>query len=142
MAANLVAGQFPEFSNAKVDPLGVGWDNAAFLIDDCAVFRFPRRRVATKLIEREIVLLPRIASWLPIPISSPRYVGGPSALYPYAFAGYNQLAGSTACTIGLTNQRRAKLAAPLGNFLRTLHGIDVAPLTRLGLPPDEFGRFD
>ncbi|MDQ2681458.1 MAG: phosphotransferase [Candidatus Eremiobacteraeota bacterium] len=142
LAASLVAAQFPEFAGSRIEPLGIGWDNAAFLIDDRAVFRFPRRRIATKLIEREIAILPSIASWLPIPISSPRYVGTPSALYPYAFAGYDQLLGNTACTVRLANQWRAMLAAPLGNFLRTLHGIDTAPLSKLGLPPDEFGRFD
>lgn len=142
LVAGLVAAQFPEFSNAVVAPLGFGWDNAAFLIGGRVVFRFPRRRIVANLIEREIKVLPQIASRLPLAISAPRFIGTAAAEYPWAFAGYEMIGGSTACSIALSNESRAALAEPLAEFLRALHGIDPTPLVALGLIADQIGRLD
>ena len=142
LAAVLIAARFPEFAGARVEAFGAGWDNAAFLADRRVVFRFPRRRVAARLIECEIAFLPEIARRLPIAISAPAYAGAPTPAYPHAFAGYPLLAGTTACSRDLTAAERSRLARPLGAFLRALHAIDAAPLVARGLPPDEIGRLD
>ncbi len=142
LVAALVGAQFPELAGTSVAPLGVGWDNAAFLVDERLLFRFPRRRIATRLIEREVALLPPIETALPLPISAPHFVGKPSAEYPWTFAGYALIRGTTACSVSLADEQRAALARPLGEFLRALHAIDPAPLVELGLPPDEIGRLD
>ena len=142
LAARLIAEQFPALAGATVEPFGIGWDNAAFLIDRRIVFRFPRRRAVTNLIEREIAILPQIATRLPLAISAPSFVGTASAAYPWVFAGYGLIDGSTACSAALPEASRRALAEPLAGFLRALHAIEPAPLVARGLPPDELGRLD
>ncbi|MGP6188915.1 MAG: phosphotransferase [Vulcanimicrobiaceae bacterium] len=142
LAAKLLAEQFPQLSRAAVEPFGLGWDNAAFLVGGRLVFRFPRRRAVACLIERETALLPLIATRLPLAISAPSFVGAATAEYPWVFAGYELITGSTACSVALPDATRAALARPLSGFLRALHAIDSAPLEARGLPPDEIGRLD
>jgi aminoglycoside phosphotransferase (APT) family kinase protein len=142
LALRLISIQFSELRAQRLVPFGIGWDNAAFLVDEKTVFRFPRRRVAAGLIEREATLLPLIAPHVPLAISASRYVGSPSPEYPWVFAGYELIAGSTACTVALSEEARGALAEPLARFLRALHAIELAPLVANGLPPDEIGRLD
>jgi len=141
-AARLIAEQFPELAGSHVRAFGNGWDNAAFLVDERFVFRFPRRRVAICLIERESAILPSIAPRLPLRISSPCFVGAPTAGYPSPFVGHELIAGATACSVPLGDEARLQLAVPLATFLRALHAIEPAPLVARGLPPDEIGRLD
>lgn len=142
LATSLVLAQFPALANQTVVPFGIGWDNAAYLVGERIVFRFPRRRVATRLIEREIAILPAIATALPISIPVPRYVGIASDAYQYAFAGYDLIEGETACSRDLDDDTRVALAEPLGAFLRALHALDPTPLVARGLPNDEIRRLD
>jgi aminoglycoside phosphotransferase (APT) family kinase protein len=142
VAAGLIATQFPDFAEASVEPFGSGWDNAAFLIDRRIVFRFPRRRIAAKLIEREIAVLPQLAGRLPLAISAPSYIGRKAAAFPWPFAGYELISGTTSCSVLLSDCARAALAAPLAQFLRALHDIDTRPFVAAGVPPDEIGRLD
>jgi aminoglycoside phosphotransferase (APT) family kinase protein len=141
-ARRLIVESFPEMPCDTVVPFGQGWDNAAFLVDDRVLFRFPRRRVAAHLIDREIAVLPRLAPHLPLAISSPAFVGTPNEAFPYRFAGYEPIAGTTACSVALDDERRGACAEPLGAFLRALHGIDPAPFVATDLPGDEIGRLD
>src|SRR5450631_2696706 len=117
LAARLVATQFPELAGETVEPFGFGWDNAAFLVGGRVVFRFPRRSKVAGLIEREIAILPNIAARLPLAISAPTLVGKKTPDYPWVFAGYEVIAGSTACSAILSDASRAGLAAPLARFL-------------------------
>jgi aminoglycoside phosphotransferase (APT) family kinase protein len=142
LAARAIGAQFPQFAGVPIEVFGSGWDNAAFLVDGDTVFRFPRRRVAVRLMERECALLPLIAPLLPLPISAPVFAGSSQPAYPWPFAGYPRIDGATACTIALDAAARGALAAPLGEFLRALHRIDPAPLVARGLRPDEIGRLD
>lgn len=141
-AANLIAGQFSDLRVACIEPFGLGWDNAAYLVNGSLVFRFPRRRIAVRLIEREIALLPLIAPHLPAQIPAPRYIGSAGAGFPWPFAGYPRIPGVTACSLDLRDEERGALAQPLARFLRALHAIDPAALVAAGLPPDEIGRLD
>jgi len=142
LAERLVNERFPEFRGEPVRPFGIGWDNAAFLVGERVLFRFPRRRIAAGLIAREIAILPRIAPLLPLAIPSPRFVGAGITEYPWTFAGYERIAGATACSAQLSDEMRGGLAVPLAEFLRALHRIATAPLVACGLPPDEIGRLD
>ena len=142
LAARLIGAQFPALAKVPVVPFGSGWDNAAFLVGDRAVFRFPRRRVVARLIECEIAVLPLLAPHLPLAISAPLFRGAPSLDFPWAFAGYERIEGTTACALDLDAAARDGLAVPLARFLRELHGRDTAPLVAAGLPPDELGRLD
>jgi aminoglycoside phosphotransferase (APT) family kinase protein len=142
LATRLIAEQFPKLAPLAVEPLGSGWDNAAFTVDGRIGFRFPRRTVAANLIGREIAALPRIAPLVPLAIPAPTYIGAPTNDYPWYFAGYPLIAGTTADSHVLSDATRATFAEPLGAFLAALHAIDPRPFTVRGLPPDEIGRLD
>jgi aminoglycoside phosphotransferase (APT) family kinase protein len=141
LARRLIADRFPALAALPVTRFGNGWDNAAFLVGETFVFRFPTRSIAAPLIETEARVLPAIASALALTISAPQFIGAPGADYPWTFAGYRVVPGATADVRAPSDAEREALAPALGAFLRTLHALDpqaVAP----GLPPDEIGRLD
>lgn len=142
LAAALIEAQFPALAPARLTPLGEGWDNTAFLVDDQLVFRFPRRGFAVSLIEAEIRILPRLAPQLSLPIPSPAFIGRPQHPYPWPFAGYPLLPGHTACSLALSDEQRMALAVPLGRFLAELHAFPTARARALGTAGDAFGKLD
>jgi aminoglycoside phosphotransferase (APT) family kinase protein len=142
LAAKLISEQFAELGAETIESFGSGWDNAAFLINGRIVVRFPRRRAFAHLIEREIAILPLLVPHLPLAISAPVFFGAAGPDYPWAFAGYDRIEGTTACAIPLDNTARSSLAVPLARFLRALHRLDPSPFVAAGLPPDEIGRLD
>ena len=137
LAGALIAAQFPSLAQPRVEPLGEGWDNFVFRVNDAWVFRFPRRAVAVPLLETELRVLPRIAPRLPLPVPVPELRGSPGPRFPWPFAGHRRIAGETADRAALTERGRAALAEPLGKFLRTLHALPPS-----GVEPDAIGRLD
>lgn len=142
LAGQLIAEQFPSLRVGHLELLGTGWDNTAYIADGNIVFRFPRRDVAARLIQTEARVLPMLAPHLPQPIPLPQFVGSPSGNYPYPFAGYPLIRGITACRVDLSMEERCRLAAPLGEFLRCLHGVPVTDEQRVEGPGDEIRRTD
>jgi aminoglycoside phosphotransferase (APT) family kinase protein len=142
LAAELCAEQFPELAPARVEPLGVGWDNTAYLVNGELVFRFPRREVAVELLGAEARLLPAIAGRLPLAVPVPTFMGRPSARYRWPFVGYRYLSGRTADRAQLSEDDRAAAAGPLGQFLAALHAIPVDEVVALGAGGDSIGRLD
>ena len=86
LATELIREQFG-LDIQSVSEMQAGWDNQPFLVNNDIVFRFPRRKVAMELLERESKVLPFIAPKLPVAIPSPIYIGKPSQDYPYPFHG-------------------------------------------------------
>jgi len=142
LAAELLDEQFPALAPAAVAPLGVGWDNTAYLVNSALVVRFPRRQIAVALLEAEAHLLPWMAPQLPLPVPRPELRGQPSDRFRWPFLGYRLLPGRTACALDLTDDQRATAAAPLGTFLRALHELDASEAERLGAVGDLVGRLD
>lgn len=140
LARELIAAQFPEIGPETLRPFGAGMDNAAFLVNERYVFRFPRREIAVPLLERETQILPLVAPHLTTPVPRPQFVGTPNEQYPWLFAAYERLKGTSACSVCLSNEERATLAPSLGSFLRQLHRIDPEPAIARGLPGDLIGR--
>jgi len=141
-AGRLVERQFPELAPAKLEVLGAGWDNAAYVVNGRWVFRFPRRKAFAGLLENEMRYLPRLAPHLPLRIPEPVWHGRPEEAFPYPFAGYALLPGETACAVQWTAEERLRNAPVLGRFLATLHGLPVDEQTRAKAPGDELGRAD
>ena len=139
LARALVEDQFPDLAPTRVEPLGVGWDNTAYLVNRAYVFRFPRRPIAVDLITREARVLPVLAPRLPLAIPVPAFVGQPSERFGWPFSGYPMLGGRTACAAALDERARREAAEPLARFLAALHSI---PPGDLDLPGDEIGRLD
>ncbi len=141
-AARWIEEQFGALAPARLEPLGVGWDNVAFLVNGQFVFRFPRRQVAAALIARESRWLPRLAPHVPLPIPWPRFVGQPTPDRPYPFSGYALIPGKTACRLAWTEAERAQTAPALARFLSALHRIPVTAETYATAPHDDIRRAD
>jgi aminoglycoside phosphotransferase (APT) family kinase protein len=141
---DLLTRQFPELAVRSTAPLAEGWDNSVWLVDERWVFRFPRRQIAVAGVAREVALLPRLAPLLPLPIPEPRFVGRPSAAYPWPFFGARILPGREMAEAGLREVDRHRLGRPLAEFLRRLHSEEVAATVARDheLPSDPMGRDD
>ena len=140
LARRLLAAQFPELAELPVRAFGEGWDNAAYLVGDRWVFRFPRRAVAAGLIETELAVLPSIAPRLPLPVPVPRFAGEPSDAFAWPFAGYECLPGAALSRVRLGNGAAKRIAREVGSFLRALHAIDPDTVPKLDI--DRIGRLD
>ena len=46
LVRRLLGDQFDELELRSLEPLGEGWDNSVWLVDERWVFRFPRREIA------------------------------------------------------------------------------------------------
>jgi aminoglycoside phosphotransferase (APT) family kinase protein len=138
LARRLLAGQFPELKLESFELIGEGWDNIVWRVDREWVFRFPRREIALPGVERELAVLPLLAPQLPFPVPEPVFVGRPSDEYPWPFFGARFLAGREVADAGLDEDGRARLARPLAEFLRVLHGVEPEVV----LPEDPLGRSD
>lgn len=137
LARSLIRARFPDVAAERVEPLGSGWDNTAFLVDGTLVFRFPHKPSAAALLETEARVLPRVAPRLPLAVPDPRWIGEPGDAFPWPFVGYALLPGRPACTLALPAEARAAAAPALGEFLARLHAI---PTAGLPLPGDTLDR--
>jgi aminoglycoside phosphotransferase (APT) family kinase protein len=117
----LLAEQFPELAARSVRPLGEGFDNSVWVVDQQWAFRFPRRAIAVPLVAREVSVLPLIAPLLPAPVPVPTFVGRESTRFPRPFFGHRLLSGVEAANASLTGTQRASLGVGMGRFLRALH---------------------
>jgi aminoglycoside phosphotransferase (APT) family kinase protein len=137
-ARRLIRERFPEVAARDVELLGEGFDNIVYRVDGRWSFRFPRRSFGADVVAHEVALLRRLAGRLPLTVPAPRFVAEPGDGFPWPFAGYDFLAGRTACRAGLDDTQRRALAAPLGAFLGALHALPVPD----GTPGDTIGRLD
>ena len=142
LARALIAEQFPQLAPDRVDLLGVGWDNSAFLVDGETVFRFPRRQMGADLLENEIRVLPMLASRLPLAVPNPKYVGRATDRFPWDFAGYRRLGGRTACALVMSDLQRIAAATMIASFLAALHSLPLESGRKVGVPGDTLGRLD
>jgi aminoglycoside phosphotransferase (APT) family kinase protein len=142
LAAELLARQFPELEPIQLEALGVGWDNSAFVLNGEYVVRFPRRKVAVPLLERELSVLPQLAPELPLPIPVPTLVGHPDLDYPWPFVGYRMLQGRTACRARSSERARDANAEALGAFLGALHSVTAERAAAFGAGTDLFGHLE
>lgn len=141
-ARALIGGQFPELADAEIRHLASGWDNTVYVVDGRWAFRFPRRKLAVPLIEREIETLPRLAPNLTLPVPEPRWVGGPTDAYPWPWFGGPFLPGGELADAELADDRREALAGAVGEFLRALHRPRLRSRIGPDLPHDPGRRAD
>ena len=138
LVRSLLSEQFPDLDSDSVRPLGEGWDNSVWVVEEAWAFRFPRRKIAIPGVEREIAVLPLLAPLLPARIPDPHFVGVPSERFPWPFFGAALLSGREPADAELGDEARIELGAQLGRFLRALHDVELdAPL-----PDDPIRRAD
>ena len=142
LARHLVATRFPELEVGDLTLVAEGWDNAVWLADGELAFRFPQRAIAIRGVATEIEVLPRLAPLLPLPVPVPAFHGSAGDDYPWPFFGFRFLPGREAVVAQLDDGERARLAQPLGRFLRALHDRGEAAVSGIDLPHDPLGRGD
>jgi len=142
LAAHLIAEQFPQLAPVRVEPLGIGFDNVALLVNDRYVFRFPRRTLGATLLESEFKLMPAIAPLLPLAVSNPVFVGSPSEQFRWSFAGYECIPGRELYRANIPPSPRHGLAVALGQFMRCLHSIPAELALQHGAGTDTLRRLD
>lgn len=138
LARELIGEQFPEIDQRSLRLLGAGWDNTVWLVDEQWVFRFPRRSMVIPGLENEIAHLPTLAPQLPLAIPVPTLVGRPSEAFAWPFYGAPFLLGRELAEADLDDEARTALGRPLGEFLRTLHSVELDA----DLPVDPVRRAD
>lgn len=141
-ARALIEAQFPELGPLQLADYGKGWDNLAYLVNDAWVFRFPQRELAGECMTGELAALRHLPRPLLLEAPVATFVGAPSGDYPYAFVGYRELAGRTACSVELSDDARARSAPKLGAFLVALHGTPITDEMQREVHGDRIRRAD
>lgn len=108
-----------------ISVLGEGFDNVAYLVNSQYVFRFPRRPMGVICMQNEILVLPYLAKFVSFRFTCPEFIGKPTELFNYPFAGYASIPGKPLCNAlkPLVSDRR--FAIELAGWLRELHAIPI-----------------
>lgn len=152
--AAAIAAADPALTGLAVETFGEGWDNRAFLVDARAVVvgrhsgrrvvvRVARRALAVDLLHAEARVLPKLAATVaPVAVPAPTLITDVATTTGerVPVVGYPIVEGTTLCRTGLDDDARVGLAAPLGAFLRALHGLHGEALSALALPSDTLNR--
>lgn len=128
-----IATTFPDLEVRSVSLFGQGWANQTCLVNDALVFRFPVGADSEQQLLGEIRLLPVIAPELPLPIPDYQYVAQASDAYPYAFAGYPLIPGTSYPRPPEALRQAIWWRPAVGNFLTALHRIPVHKAIEVGL---------
>jgi aminoglycoside 2''-phosphotransferase len=134
-----VSEQFAELRPVRVEYLGSGWGNDAFLVNGEWVFRFSRQSDAVPWLEREIAVAPRVAAILkPFGLTTPRFgkLGKPGPHFPYAFTCHRLVPGVAGDALPKSDLDVDVLARTLGRALGALH---VASIDAVDLPSESDG---
>lgn len=137
-----IRSQFEDIPAARVSPMGSGWDNDVFLVDEEWVFRFPRRRDVAANIEREVVassLARDGLARLDIGVPDIRRIGRPTDAFPYPFSGYRKLPGAAAPDLPDLDSGAIGLGAQIGRLLSQLHRVSPGRVHRAALDVDDDG---
>ncbi|MDP1604908.1 MAG: phosphotransferase [Legionella sp.] len=122
--------------------LDEGWDNLVYLVNETIIFRFPKREPGLTCIENEIALLPYIASQVSFPLSSPKWIGKPTDLYPYPFAGYPMIPGKPVSDTTPSLIADTEFAIKLASWLGELHSLPVKEEHLSLIKGDQRWRYD
>ncbi len=126
LATNLIKEQFPEYARLAISDIEVqGHDNRTYRLGSDMLIRIPTAESYALKIPLEYEILPKLATNISIPIPEPIKLGQASELYPYPFAIYKWLEGTSANQIHLDKNALENLAQQLAEFLRELQNIKI-----------------
>src|SRR5215471_14502424 len=131
--AAIIHSQFPEVALSNIKLLGEGCDSWAFEVSQRWVFRFPKRADVDKQLLVEFRIVPVLAMQSPTPLPTFCYLGQPSAVFPFHFAGYPKLPGVPAIQVDPQLMPFERWAPIMGRFLSWLHRFPASYSTRLGV---------
>ncbi|GAB6930292.1 aminoglycoside phosphotransferase family protein [Paenibacillus sp. JCM 10914] len=140
LVEHLISTQFPRLTSLPVCLIGSGWDNMVYQVGDDYVFRFPRRKAAIPLLEKESLILPKLDAFITLPYAKPLFFGNETADYPSPFLGYTYLSGTF--PIGLSDEVRVRSTGKLAHFLKTLHTYPTNTAAQAGLLHDQRNLLD
>lgn len=132
---DLTAERAAALAGRPLSPFASGWDKTVFVDEHDRLVAFCRRGVAVTGMHREIDVLPRIASLLPLPVPAP-YDIGTFGEQDWPWWSMSRLVGTELALSHLDD--RVGLARDVGGFLRALHALP-APVE---LPVDPTNRSD
>jgi aminoglycoside phosphotransferase (APT) family kinase protein len=126
----LVRRHLPDFRVDSFEPIGQGWDSAAFEVNGEWIFRFPSGPENEAGLRKEADLLPELAPALPVSIPKLEIVVRNDDF----FVGHRKLDGR-ALRVGLP-----AVAEQLGGFLSELHTFSVVRAAQLSVPVFDLER--
>lgn len=119
----LIEEQFQSIKVEEIHLMASGFDNNVYRVNNQYLFRFPRRKIANKLIQKEGRILPILKQRLSIAVPNPVFYGDPASCYPYDFLGYEYLNGLSIEEIATINSIDS--IDILANFLAQLHSVPI-----------------
>jgi aminoglycoside phosphotransferase (APT) family kinase protein len=141
LVTEIIEKQFPQLAPISINYLGQGFDFTVFVINECFVFRFPRREEGRICLEVEKDILKGLSEKLPL-LPKVKFLGSPCKEFSSYFIGLTYMDGVTVANANLSNEARITLATSVANFLKTLHYLPVSSLSQLDLPKDRHDRFN
>jgi len=136
VAAQMIAGQFPELAGRPVRPLaGKGTDNHIFRIGDDLCARFPKAAWAAGTATREAMALARFAA-SPLAVPEVYGLGAPTDEYPHPWSVLSWLPGEVMEDSALGDSVAA--AGQLAEFFRFVRDVPVDGAFAFG--PSNNGR--
>jgi aminoglycoside phosphotransferase (APT) family kinase protein len=128
LALQLVASQFPQWSDLPVEPvLPRGTDNANYRLGEHLLVRLPRRDLNVRPLAKELEWLPRLGPLLPLAVPQPVAAGEPAEGFPFPWAVFTWADGGSATPESVEVRTTA---AELAAFVAALRRVDPA-----GAPP-------
>ena len=130
---------FSELRINSIKPLGSGWDNTTWLVNNEWVFRLPKHREAATLIKNEINLLPHLKN-LTVIIPTPEFICLNPKIYPFPIYAHQFIHGTNSDKANLTDNERIRLVQPIAQFLKRLHNFSLTEAKKLNIEYDRIGR--
>ena len=135
LVRRLVSDQFPQLSDLDIEPAeSMGTVNAIYRLGSDMYLRLPRLEAWARDLEKELHWLPLLRPHLSLRVPEPIAKGHPAFGYPFAWAVYRWLEGSTYSADRIGSERDA--AEGLGIFvseLRSFHS-SVGPRSTRDAP--------
>lgn len=127
-AAEIIRRQFPEVACKRIEPLGEGWDFFMFRVNRELAFRFPKKAIVDRCVERELALLDRLPRDTPLAFPRPLYRGKPDEHFPWRFWGYRLIEGEPLSRVEVPASKRHAIGERVAEFLSMLHAMKIDDL--------------
>lgn len=115
-----------------------GQYNDVLIVNETAVFRFPRYEGGLEQLALETKILAAVQPYLPLPVPNPTFVQFHNPTVGQAFMGYPLIPGDPLYPDAFAKiGDQATLAAQIGHFLQALHAVPIRDLIDEPLPVSE-----
>ncbi len=133
LVVRLLRAQMPTLADRPVRRIPTdGTDNAVYRLGDDLAVRLPLIEWAVPQIDKEVAWLPRLRVHLPLAVPEPVEVGAPGEGYPWPWAVYGWIPGRNPLAADAPPLDLLQAADDLGQFVATLHALELPGLPRSG----------